>query len=92
MTLVCLLIAWSLSIGTFVTILASCTKGWRYVGKLHSVPCSKCQYFTDSRYLKCTVHPELACSEDAISCRDFVPQPVITRQKRSRNKAFVHTI
>lgn len=92
MTFVCLLIAWGLSIGTFVTILVSCTRGWRYVNKLHSVPCSKCQYFTDSRYLKCTVHPDLACSEEAINCRDFVPQPVSIRQPRFRKKAFVHTI
>jgi hypothetical protein len=92
MTLICLLIAWSLSIGTFATILLSCTKGWRYVGKLHSVPCSKCQYFIDSRYLKCTVHPDLACSEEAINCRDFVPQPIVTGQRHSRKKVFVHTI
>jgi hypothetical protein len=92
MTFICLLIAWSLSIGTFATILLSCTKGWRYVGKLHSVPCSKCQYFTDSRYLKCTVHPDLACSEEAINCRDFIPQPIVTGQRRSRKKVFVHTI
>ncbi len=92
MTLICLLIAWSLSIGTVITILVSCTKGWRYVGKLHSVPCSKCQYFTDSRYLKCTIHPEMACSEEAINCRDFVSQPITPRQKRSHEKSFVHTI
>jgi hypothetical protein len=92
MTLVCLLIAWSLSIGTFITILVSCTRGWRYVGKLHSVPCSKCQYFTDSRYLKCAIHPDMACSEEAINCRDFVPQPITPRHKRSREESFVHTI
>ncbi len=92
MTLVCLLIAWGLSIGTFVTILVSCNQGFRYVGKLHSVPCSKCQYFTDSQYLRCTVHPDLACSEEAISCRDFLPQPIKTRQQRSQKKVFVHTI
>jgi hypothetical protein len=92
MTLVCLVIAWSLSISTLITILGCCTKGWLYVGKLHSVPCSKCQYFTDSRYLKCTVHPALACSEEAIDCRDFVPQPVTTRRRCSREKAFVHTL
>jgi hypothetical protein len=92
MTLICLLIAWGLSIGTFVTILVSCTKGVSYVSRLHSVPCSECQYFTDSHYLKCTVHPDLACSEEAISCRDFVPKSINTRQQRSQKKAFVHTI
>lgn len=92
MTLVCLLIAWGLSIGTFITILVSCTQGFRYVGKLHSVPCSKCQYFTDSQYLKCTVHPNLACSEEAIDCRDFSPQSPSVRQKQSRKKTFAHTI
>ncbi len=92
MTLVCLLIAWGLSIGTFVTILVSCTQGFRYVGKLHSVPCSKCQYFTDSQYLKCTVHPNLACSEEAINCRDFSPQSAVVCQKRSQKKAFAHNI
>jgi hypothetical protein len=92
MTLVCLLISWGLSIGTFVTILVSCTKGWRYVGKLHRVPCSKCQYFTNSQYLKCSVHPDLACSEEAIDCRDFASQLITTGQKRARKKDFVHTI
>jgi hypothetical protein len=92
MTLICLLIAWSLSIGAFVTILVSCTKGFRYVSKLHSVPCSKCQYFTDSNYLKCTIQPNLACSEAAIDCRDFTPQSISARQQRSQKKAFVHTI
>jgi hypothetical protein len=39
--------------------------------RLHQVPCSRCQFFTNCTVLKCTVHPDIALSEQAIHCPDF---------------------
>jgi hypothetical protein len=92
MNLVCLLIAWGLSISTSTTIVIYCVRGFQHIRRLHRIPCSKCQYFTDSCFLKCTVHPNLACSEAAIDCRDFVLQSKNTHQKLVNTQAFVHHI
>jgi hypothetical protein len=92
MILICLLLAWSISIGLFAAIVIYSVNGFKYVRQLHQIPCSKCQYFADSRYLKCTVNPDLACSEEAISCRDFNPKPSTHRQQQARQKTFVHNL
>lgn len=39
--------------------------------QLHQIPCANCQFFTDNCLLKCTVHPEIALSEQAIDCPDY---------------------
>lgn len=41
--------------------------------RLHSIPCDRCLYFTGCHYLKCTVHPCKALTEDAVDCLDFEP-------------------
>jgi hypothetical protein len=41
--------------------------------RLHSIPCDRCLYFTGCHYLKCTVHPCKAFTEDAVDCLDFEP-------------------
>ena len=46
-------------------------KAVNYVQRLHKIPCSNCLYFTGDYRLKCTVHPIMALSEEAIDCRDF---------------------
>jgi hypothetical protein len=43
------------------------------LGRLHSIPCNRCLYFTGCHHLKCTVHPYKALTEDAIDCLDFEP-------------------
>lgn len=35
------------------------------------IPCTKCRYFSDNFYLKCTVHPMDVLTERAIECRDY---------------------
>ena len=90
MTLFCLVIAWSLSISICTSIIIYCINGFRHIRRLHRIPCSKCQYFTDSYYLKCTVNPELACSEAAIDCRDYLVQSQSTQQKLASKQVFVH--
>ncbi|MDX2232556.1 MAG: hypothetical protein NW220_23195 [Leptolyngbyaceae cyanobacterium bins.349] len=39
--------------------------------RLHQIPCANCQYFTSSYHLKCTVHPGIALTEEAIDCMDY---------------------
>ncbi len=39
--------------------------------QMHQVPCPGCQFFTDDYRLKCTVHPSIANTEEAIDCGDF---------------------
>jgi hypothetical protein len=42
--------------------------------KMHQIPCASCQYFTDDHRLKCTVHPSIANTEEAIQCIDYQPK------------------
>ena len=79
MVFICAGLAWGLVFSTFWMITHHWKTGFIYVKRLHQVPCHKCKYFTNSCYLKCTVNPHLACSEDAINCRDYTPQLEIAR-------------
>jgi hypothetical protein len=63
--------AWGISILSFWTIVLSFKKGMGHLKRLHQIPCSGCEYFTNDYRLKCTVHPINACTEEAIGCRDF---------------------
>lgn len=38
---------------------------------MHEVPCANCQYFTNDHRLKCTLHPQIANTEQAIDCSDY---------------------
>ena len=73
MVFICFGLAWAMVFGTCWIITRHWKTGFIYVKRLHQVPCYKCKYFTNSCYLKCTVNPQLACSEDAIDCRDYQP-------------------
>jgi hypothetical protein len=42
--------------------------------KMHEIPCANCLYFTDDHRLKCTLHPKIANTEQAIACRDYRTQ------------------
>jgi hypothetical protein len=41
--------------------------------RMHQIPCARCHFFTNCAALKCTVHPDIALSEQAIQCPDFCP-------------------
>ena len=43
--------------------------------QMHQIPCSHCQFFTNSYFLKCTVRPDIANTEQAICCIDYAPHP-----------------
>ncbi|MFB6274958.1 MAG: hypothetical protein ABEI32_02265 [Halothece sp.] len=38
---------------------------------MHQIPCPNCQFFTNDHRLKCTVHPLIANTEQAINCQDY---------------------
>lgn len=37
------------------------------------VPCRGCRYFSHNNYLRCSVHPTTAMTEEAIDCQDYDP-------------------
>jgi hypothetical protein len=39
--------------------------------KMHTIPCSDCQFMTGNSCLKCTIHPSIALTEAAIGCPDY---------------------
>ncbi|MCL1469881.1 hypothetical protein [Argonema antarcticum] len=70
----CSFCAWMLPVLFFVSVFVTLNKGVAYVKRLHQIPCAGCDFFTNDYRLKCTVRPSIACSEEAIGCRDFEPK------------------
>jgi hypothetical protein len=70
--LVLCITVWTL-IFTYISwrTIAIARKAVNHLQRLHQIPCNKCAYFTGDYRLKCTVHPTIAMSENAIGCRDF---------------------
>ncbi|MDJ0729204.1 MAG: hypothetical protein QNJ33_04350 [Crocosphaera sp.] len=67
----CLITAW-----VFMLMLASSVIGMlidviKRAKKMHKIPCSHCQYFTNDYRLKCPVNPFQANTEAAINCKDY---------------------
>jgi hypothetical protein len=73
---ICRFLAWSITLIAGITLYQIGKRGIDNIRKLHQIPCSRCQYFTDSYYVKCTVNPKLANTELAINCHDFVSSNV----------------
>ncbi|MGD1944120.1 MAG: hypothetical protein ACFB0G_22720 [Leptolyngbyaceae cyanobacterium] len=48
--------------------------GLKQLQRLHQVPCDRCRYHTGNAYLRCTLQPLSAFSENAIGCPDYEPQ------------------
>jgi hypothetical protein len=48
--------------------------GWGQSEALKDVPCYKCQFFDNNPYLKCTVHPRIVLSHQAVDCSDYCPR------------------
>jgi len=70
---ICFFCAW-LFLGLLVwSVLSALQDGLAKARNLHRIPCADCQYFTRDYHLKCTVHPAIALSEDAIGCTDYCP-------------------
>jgi hypothetical protein len=60
------LVGWSLWSATRDSIKAA--------QRMHQIPCANCQFFTNTHYLKCPVHPSSAGTEEAVNCMDFEPK------------------
>lgn len=71
MTVVCFVGAWTTVVLVLWSMGASIREAIGTTKKLHKIPCSQCQFYTKSHYLKCPVHPGKALTEDAINCPDF---------------------
>jgi hypothetical protein len=71
LTPICFVMAWGIILIVGWSILAALRDGVNQVKHLHQIPCANCQFFTNSYYLKCPVHPSMALSEEAIGCRDY---------------------
>ena len=71
---VCFLCAWFLLILLVGSIFNSLIGIVNQLRIMHQIPCHSCQYFIDSYYLKCTIHPDIANTELAINCGDFHSQ------------------
>ena len=72
---ICFVFAWLFVILGAWSLVSMMFEGVSHARHLHQIPCANCRYFTGDYGLKCTVHPSLALSEDAIHCPDYDPTP-----------------
>lgn len=64
---------WAMVLVFVLAILLAVSDGTQRLRRLHQVPCFRCQYYTNSPYLKCPVRPLDAGSEAAFCCTDYQP-------------------
>ncbi|MDF5729454.1 MAG: hypothetical protein PUP92_15930 [Rhizonema sp. PD38] len=86
LTPICFVTAWVVVGLLLWNIWTSVRNGMTYVNRMHRIPCSGCQFFTESYYLKCTVRPTSALTEDAINCSDFCPKDIRTTRNAPSGK------
>lgn len=69
-----IMIGWVMLFALFIwAICVAFQDGMARLKRLHQIPCDRCAYFTGNTYLKCTVQPCRAFTEDALGCIDFEP-------------------
>ncbi|NEP00906.1 MAG: hypothetical protein F6K58_20015 [Symploca sp. SIO2E9] len=68
---ICFCLAWGLIILFFWTVWSSIRASLAIAKRMHQIPCTQCQFFTNDYRLKCTVNPSIANSEAAINCREY---------------------
>ena len=71
---VCFVFLWSTVLMTVWSVIRNFRQGVANIKKLHQIPCSGCRYATDSHFLKCSIQPFAAFSEEAIGCQDFAQE------------------
>jgi hypothetical protein len=74
----CFIIICVLMILMLQIIWTSACIGIANLKRLHQIPCPDCRFFTDDFRLKCTVHPNLALTEEALNCCDFCSKKTST--------------
>ncbi len=67
----CLITAWMFILMLGSSVIAMVVDVIKRAKKMHKIPCSDCQYFTNDYRLKCPVNPFQASTEEAINCRDY---------------------
>lgn len=67
----CFCVTWSLIFFLLWNAKKTFKEGIKHLKRLHQIPCSRCNYFTNDYRLKCTINPTTALSEEAIGCIDF---------------------
>jgi hypothetical protein len=81
----CLVVAWAVVILGVWQIVATVRDSVKRAQQMHQIPCAGCKFFTNSRHLKCPLHPVEALSEQAINCPDFeVANPVLAASLRQQ--------
>jgi hypothetical protein len=71
LALLCPIMIWIVLMSFFLSLMVALEDAIKQLRRMHQIPCSRCQYYTGSTYLKCPIHPLSACSEEVIQCRDF---------------------
>ncbi|QLE57825.1 hypothetical protein [Nostoc sp. TCL26-01] len=71
---VCFIVAWAVMILFVWSIWSAARDSVTTAKQMHQIPCTGCQFFTDDYRLKCTVHPSIANTEEAINCLDYQPK------------------
>lgn len=74
---ICFVSAWLIVGLTVWSIWSTIWDTTQKTRQLHQIPCANCQYFTSSYHLKCTVHPAIALTEEAIDCMDYAAKAPI---------------
>ena len=68
---VCFVSAWLIVLLAVWNIWAAARDSIKTAKQMHQIPCPGCRYFTDDYRLKCTIHPSIANTEEAIECLDY---------------------
>jgi hypothetical protein len=74
---ICFFFAWAFVLVLVWGIWSAIAQGVTTAKQMHQVPCADCQFFTNDYRLKCTVHPAIANSEQAINCPDYCPKSTL---------------
>lgn len=70
----CAIVAWLVVLSVALNAVVGMQVAVKRLERLHSIPCSRCAFFTDDYRLKCPVDPISACTEDAIGCPHYEPK------------------
>ena len=71
---ICFVFAWIFLILLAWSIVSGIRDTTARAKKMHEIPCSNCDFFTNDYRLKCTVDPISANTELALKCKDYTPK------------------
>jgi len=60
-------------VGCGISKMRSLLADYREQRYLRSLPCGTCRYFANNEFLPCATNPLSALTDEAHSCRDFLP-------------------